>query len=79
MRQIEALVRIVLAGIAVVMLAVGIGYERHTIKSLHGGGQVEFSGAEYLEGATFEQFARYGETLVTPLGAASARQKDCKT
>jgi hypothetical protein len=79
MRKIEALVRIALAGITVVMLVVGIAYERHTIKFLHGGSEVEFSGPEYVEGATFEQFARYGETLVTPLGAASARQKDCKT
>ncbi len=76
---VRRILQVNLIGTVICLLLYGALYERHVVTSLIGGEITQVSGADFINGATFEQFARHGGQLVAPLSSSPTQAKDCKT
>jgi hypothetical protein len=74
-------VRILLVLAALALLAWGLLWESHQVRSLDGSAERAVSGPGFTEGATYDAFVRRDGRLydVLSLQPEAAQSKDCKT
>jgi hypothetical protein len=71
--------RVNFLAVVALLLFYGLLFENHNVLPLSGGTEMQVSGASFIEGSTWEQFALHEDTLVTAAAPVGAQAKDCKT